>query len=314
MPAGTKAELIDLYIAAGTRWTGAWLVAASPGQVVGSTSVIWTKSQGIGGPSLTKGTSYTVTPADTGLVIRPNVGSLTFTLPMATTMPTGALVFHGDAYGCTLACSGADLFLLPDGTTAASLALTLGQSAIIQANGAAQWLVLAKNTGGASGTKTVAFFGPLDGQPPATAFATQGARAAGILDAALRTLDFNDTTEQAINFVGIIPEGMAFPSGFRIRIHWRGATAVTGNVRWVASIGKLGSPNGTPIEVTCAVPASNTTSGTAAAVAEIVVTSLGGIAASRDPFKLTIIRRAADATNDTMIGDAQLLTVELASA
>ena len=165
--------------------------------------------------------------------------------------------------------------------------------------------IAASGGGGGGGTKTFATFTPRDNQPPATAFATIDTRNS------VMVLEFDAATEESSTFVGVIPEAANLASGLLVKVWWMADTATTGNVRWAASFENTGTDLGadsfdTAVEVTSAGAA---TSGIET-VAQITVTTIDGLTAG-DRFRLRINRKAADATNDTMAGDAQLVAVEV---
>jgi hypothetical protein len=155
------------------------------------------------------------------------------------------------------------------------------------------------------GTKTLARFTVRENQPGAANFATLNTRNS------IAVLEFDAATEEYANFVGVIPEGANLTSGLLVRIWWMGATATSGNVRWGASF----EATGTDLDVdsfdsvTQVTSAANGTSGIET-VAEITCTAIDSLAAGQR-FRLRIARIAADATNDTMTGDAQLVAVEV---
>jgi hypothetical protein len=156
-----------------------------------------------------------------------------------------------------------------------------------------------------SGTKTLARFTPRDNQPPASDFATLDTRNS------ISVLEFNASTEETARFVGSIPEGANLASGLLVRIWWMGDTATSGNVRWAAAFEDTGTDLDadsfdTATEVTSA---ANGTSGIET-VASITCTTIDGLAAG-DRFRLRIARKGADAVNDTMLGDAQVVAVEV---
>ena len=158
---------------------------------------------------------------------------------------------------------------------------------------------------GSSGTKTLALFTARDNHPPATNFATLDTRNS------VNVLEFDAATEESATFVGAIPEGANLASGLLVRIWWMGDTATSGNVRLAASFERSGTDLDadsfdTATEVTSA---ANGTSGIET-VAEITCTAIDSLAAG-ERFRLRIARKAADATNDTMAGDAQLVAVEV---
>jgi hypothetical protein len=157
----------------------------------------------------------------------------------------------------------------------------------------------------ATGTKTLQRFTPRDNQPPAANFATLNTRNS------IAVLEFDAATQESSTFVGVIPEGANLASGLLVRIWWMGATATSGNVRWGASF----EATGTDLDadsfdtVTQATSAANGTSGIETLL-EITCTAIDSLATG-NRFRLRVDRIAADATNDTMTGDAQLVAVEV---
>ena len=175
-----------------------------------------------------------------------------------------------------------------------------GTANFLRADGA--WAAPASGSGG---TKTLARFTPRDNQPPASDFATLDTRNS------ISVLEFNASTEETAMFVGSIPEGANLASGLLVRIWWMGDTATSGNVRWAAAFEDTGTDLDadsfdTATEVTSA---ANGTSGIET-VASITCTTIDSLAAG-DRFRLRIARKGADAVNDTMLGDAQVVAVEV---
>ena len=159
--------------------------------------------------------------------------------------------------------------------------------------------------GGGSGTKTFATFTPRDNQPPATAFATIDTRNS------VMVLEFDAATEESSTFVGVIPEAADLASGLIVKLWWMADTATSGTVRWAASFEDTGTDLDadsfdTAVEVTST---ANATPGIET-VEQITITTIDGLTAG-DRFRLRINRKGADATNDTMAGDAQLVAVEV---
>ena len=159
--------------------------------------------------------------------------------------------------------------------------------------------------GGGSGTKTFATFTPRDNQPPATAFATIDTRNS------VMVLEFDAATEESSTFVGVIPEAANLASGLLVKIWWMADTATTGNVRWAASFEDTGTDlDADSFDTTVEVTSAGAATSGIETVAQITVTTIDGLTAG-DRFRLRINRKAADATNDTMAGDAQLVAVEV---
>ncbi|MFZ9848946.1 MAG: hypothetical protein ACO3FA_00860 [Vulcanococcus sp.] len=160
-------------------------------------------------------------------------------------------------------------------------------------------------TASGSGTKTLARFTARDNQPPASNFATLDTRNS------ISVLEFDAATEESAVFISVIAEGANLSSGLMVRIWWMADTATSGNVQWAASFERTGTDLDsdsfdTATELTSA---ANGTSGIET-VAEITCTAIDSLAAG-ERFRLKIARKAADATNDTMTGDAQLVAVEV---
>lgn len=186
--------------------------------------------------------------------------------------------------------------LLIDGSPGAT-----GQAPTRQADGSMAWQASA----GGGGAKTLAVFTARENQPPITNFATIDTRNSVMI------LEFDSTVEESAVFVGIAPEASNLSSGLLVRIWWMADTATSGNVRWAALLENTGTDLDadsfdTAVEVTST---ANATSGIET-VAEITITTIDGITPG-NRFRLRINRKAADATNDTMAGDAQLVAVEV---
>ncbi|NDC43431.1 MAG: hypothetical protein EBZ77_18100, partial [Chitinophagia bacterium] len=155
------------------------------------------------------------------------------------------------------------------------------------------------------GTKTIDVLLITGSQPPGSAFATRNTRNS------IAVLEFNDTTQQAAVFLGVIKEGVNLTSGIMVRLFWMGATATSGNVRWGVAFERgvtdLDADSfDTEVQATAA---TSSTSGVPV-VTEITVTTIDGLTAG-DLYRLRVQRIAADATNDTMSGNAQLVAVEV---
>jgi hypothetical protein len=154
-------------------------------------------------------------------------------------------------------------------------------------------------------SKTLARFTPRENQPPAAAFATLDTRNS------IAVLDFDAAADEAAVFSGVIPDYANLTSGIKVRIAWMATTATSGNVRWGAQFERANTDLdadsfGTATLVTSA---ANGTSGVVT-IAEITATAIDGLTVG-DSFRVKIYRDADDATNDTMTGDAELLTVEI---
>jgi len=159
-----------------------------------------------------------------------------------------------------------------------------------------------------SGTKTYAVFSALSNQPPAANYATFDTRNS------IAVLDFDDSTEEAAVFVGVIPEAASLGSGLKVRLHWMATSATSGNVRWGVQFERMNTDEDADSfdTATEAHTATNGTSGIVT-VTEITATTIDGVTAG-DAFRLKVYRDVSDTTNDTMTGDAELVAVEIRSA
>jgi hypothetical protein len=157
-------------------------------------------------------------------------------------------------------------------------------------------------------SKTIQKFTPRDNHPPSSNYATLDTRNS------ILVLEFDAATEESSYFVGIVDEAATLTNGLVVRIWWMADTATSGNVRWGVQFEKYGTDLDadsfdTNAQVTSA---ANGTSGIES-VAEITITTIDSLAAG-DRFRLRVYRVAADATNDTMSGDAQLTAIEVRAA
>jgi hypothetical protein len=161
--------------------------------------------------------------------------------------------------------------------------------------------------GGGGGTKTYAVFNSRDNQPPSTAFATLDTRNS------VAILDFDDTTDEAAIFLGIIPEAASLGSGLKIRLIWTATSATSGDCVWDASIERMNTDIDSDSFDTIA-SVTTTTNGTSGVpnYSEITLTTIDSVTAG-DGFRLKI-NRDADNGSDTMTGDAELIAVEVRSA
>jgi hypothetical protein len=157
------------------------------------------------------------------------------------------------------------------------------------------------------GTKTYAVFTALDGSPPAANFAT--------LDTSnsIPVLDFDDTTQEYMNFGFIMPEAVSLGSGLKIRIHWMATSATTGNCGWVAKIERGNTNIGTADSFDTIAAVTTATDGTirTPTVTEITITTIDSAVAG-DYVRLNVSRDPA-ASGD-LTGDAELIAVEVRSA
>jgi hypothetical protein len=147
-----------------------------------------------------------------------------------------------------------------------------------------------------------------DNQPPATAFATLDTRNS------VAVLDFDAATVESAIFSSVIPEAADLTSGLLVRLLWMATSATSGNCRWGVQVERANTDLDSDSYATAAEAhsAANATSGIPT-LTEITLTTIDGLTAG-DTYRLKVFRKADDATNDTMTGDAELIAVEIRSA
>jgi hypothetical protein len=158
------------------------------------------------------------------------------------------------------------------------------------------------------GTKTFQRFTPADNQPPTTNFATIDTRNS------VMVLDFADSApDESAIFVGVIPEGANLGSGIKVRLTWMATSATSGSVRWGAQFMNLNTDLDSDSFDT-ATEGNGTANGTSGVptTTELTVTNIDSLAAGNF-YRLKIYREASDTINDTMSGDAELISVEVRS-
>lgn len=161
--------------------------------------------------------------------------------------------------------------------------------------------------GGAAGTKTYAVFSPLDNEPPATNFATIDTRNS------ITVLDFDGITQESAVFRSIMPEGASFSS--LVAYIWAmGSSAITGDVIWGVQYEDMIGQNLNSDGFSTGITKAMTIAGTTGLPAGITISSTftDGITAG-DLYRVKIYRVAAE-SGDTMVGDAELLAVEIRGA
>ena len=156
--------------------------------------------------------------------------------------------------------------------------------------------------------KTIAVFTPLQNQPPASNFATLDTRNS------IAVLDFDDTTEEAAVFGGVIPEQVTLTSGLKVRINFMATSATSGDARFGAQLER--ADNATDLDsdsFDAAAEATLATSGTSGVVKtlEITLTNIDSVAAG-EHYRLKIYRDVSGA--DTITGDVEVVSVEVRTA
>ena len=162
-------------------------------------------------------------------------------------------------------------------------------------------------------TKTLVQFDALAGQPPATGYPQLDLRN-GIV-----VLDFDDTSDESIDFLGLVPLGYA-GSDLEVVVTWSATSATTGDVFWQSSFERhpLGdatygtfdldsSAFGTLVDATATAPSS---SGQIARTTLSLPALTAQLPEGGESFRLRLLRQATDVA-DTLAGDVELLTLEL---
>jgi hypothetical protein len=160
--------------------------------------------------------------------------------------------------------------------------------------------------GAGAGTKTYGKFTPMVSQPPASNFATLDTRNS------IAVLDFDDSTEESIDVVDVLPEAANVASGLKVRLFLACTSATSGDIRFGAKFEKYGTDIDSDSFDT-ATEATIAASGTSGieVVLEITCTTIDSIVAG-DRYRLRVYRDTSGA--DTVTGDVELSAWEVRSA
>ena len=158
---------------------------------------------------------------------------------------------------------------------------------------------------------TLAVFHVMQGEPPSSNYATLDARNQHVV------ADFDDTTDEAMMFSGVLPRHYG-GNGITVYIHYAMTSATTGKVRWDCSFERIGDgsqdidSDGFASANSVNVAAVDGTSGNVdiASIAHTNGAQIDSIAVG-EMFRIKIERKPSDGTNDTAVGDAELIMVEL---
>lgn len=156
------------------------------------------------------------------------------------------------------------------------------------------------------GSNSLIYFTAQDNQPPATSAAQSETRNS------IPILSFDSSVQENAVFMGILPDKTIVSSGLLVRLWWMAATATSGEVRWQAQFEKEGSNNNADSFDTASIvtASANSTSGIET-MTDITCSNLDGLTENKR-FRLKISRVPSDIL-DTMVGDAQLIALEVRS-
>lgn len=161
--------------------------------------------------------------------------------------------------------------------------------------------------------KTLAVFDAAAGRPPSSGYAQLDLRNNTVV------LDFDDTTDESTDLLGVLPRGYT-GGNTEVVVTWAATSATSGDVVWQAEFERhaIGDATyGTHDLDADAFGTAVTSTGTAPANAgELVRTAISLAASSAsDPqagesFRLRLTRLASHSL-DTMTGDAELVAIEV---
>lgn len=163
----------------------------------------------------------------------------------------------------------------------------------------------------ASGDSLCTFF-PQDGEPPSSAFASLDTRAG------VAVLDFDDTTDESMQFGGFMPRHYA-GGGITVTIGWMATdtTVTPHNVRWDCAF-KSVSADADDLDSKAFAAVNSVTDAEASASGEVAyaeITFTDGAdmdsVAAGEYFRMIITRDADHATDDDLTGDAEVVFVEV---
>lgn len=158
----------------------------------------------------------------------------------------------------------------------------------------------------ASGNSLLLFF-PQDNEPPASNPATFDTRQGHPV------LNFDTTTAEGAVFTGVLPRHYA-GGGITVYVHWCAATATTGTVGWTVEFERIGTAQ--DLDSDSFASAQTITAATVSGTSGIVFITNVAVSdganmdsvAVGEAFRLRLLR---DVANDTAVGDAQFVGMEL---
>ena len=149
---------------------------------------------------------------------------------------------------------------------------------------------------------------PASNSPPASNYATFDTRNAHLV------LDFDDTTQEAAMFSGLLPRHYD-GGGVTVYVHWMATSATTGTVGWDISFERMSDAT-TDLDSDSFATAQTVTAATVPGTSGVVKVTNVAITdganmdstAVGEVFRLRVRR---DVASDTASGDAELLKVEI---
>lgn len=161
----------------------------------------------------------------------------------------------------------------------------------------------------ASGQTLIAWT-PAANEPPATNWATFDVRNGHPV------LDFDDTTEEAAIFTGVMPRNYSGGS-LTVYFHWAATSATSGTGAWTVSLERIGDNNLDIDADSFAAGASASATTVPAAAGTVLITSatiagagLDSVAVG-DAFRIKVSRNVA---TDSAVGDLELVAIEVKEA
>jgi hypothetical protein len=153
--------------------------------------------------------------------------------------------------------------------------------------------------------QTLAVFGVLANEPPATNFATFNERNGHPV------LEFDTTTAESAIFSGIVPRHYA-GGGITVYATWMAKTAVAGTIGWTVEFERMN----TDLDADSFASAQTITAATVDGTSGIPSTTNVAVSNGANMDSIAVgeafrIRITRDVSNDTAAGDAQLIAVEL---
>jgi hypothetical protein len=153
---------------------------------------------------------------------------------------------------------------------------------------------------------TLAVFAPDHNQPPTSNFASLDTRNA------ILVLDFDDSTDESAIFLSILPRNYS-GNGLTVDIDWVATTATTGDCVWQGAFERMNTDIDSD-SFASANSSTSTTSGTSGVITRTSIAFTNGAQidslAAGEPFRLRI-NRDANSGSDTMVGDAEMICVQL---